>query len=90
MKRLAVVLTAAFMLAGCVSTLSEDRIRTETAGAIGVSPDAVTISNVRHEMTNTYYTARTRNGDEYACILNGGNLMTFGMTNPAICNKKAR
>lgn len=90
MKNLAIILAAAFVLAGCVSTLSEDRIRSETAGAIGVSPDAVTISNVRHEMTNTYYTARTRGGEEYACILNGGNIMTFGMTNPAMCTKKAR
>jgi hypothetical protein len=81
---------ATLSLSGCVSTLSEDRIRSETAGTIGVQPDAITISNVRHEMTNTYYTARTKSGDEYACTLNGGNIMTFGMTNPAICNKKAR
>ena len=50
----------------------------------------IKIENVRHEMTNTFYVATTRSGEQYACILNGGNVMTFGMTNPAICNRRAK
>jgi hypothetical protein len=83
-------LAAVLILGGCVSTLTDDRIRQETAGVLGVSPDDITISNQHQEMTNTYYVARTRSGQEYACRLNGGNIMTFGITNPAVCNKKAQ
>ena len=75
------------LLGGCVSTLTPDRVREETSAAIGVPADEITVSNQRQEMTNTFYTATTRSGERYACTLNGGNIMTLGMTNPAICNK---
>jgi UDP-N-acetylglucosamine enolpyruvyl transferase len=85
----ALVFVGVLGLSGCVSTLSDDRIREETSAALGVPAGEITISNVRQEMTNTFYTATTRSGAQYACILNGGNIMTLGMTNPAVCNRKA-
>ncbi len=77
------------LLAGCASTmLSNERIASETAGALGVSPDELTIQNRRTEMTNTNYIAKTKTGKEYTCIINGGNALTFGMVNPPMCSKK--
>lgn len=77
------------LLGGCASTiLSNERITSETAGALGVSPEELTIQNRRTEMTNTYYTAKTKTGKEYTCIINGGNILTAGMINPPMCSKK--
>ena len=90
MRSTIVILCAALCLSGCVSTLSDDRIREETGAAIGVPASQITITNIRHEMTNTFYDAATPSGAQYACTLNGGNVMTLGMTNPAICNRKGR
>lgn len=82
-------LTVAAFASGCASQmLSDDRLKSNTAGALGVAPEDLTISGRREQTPNTYYVAKTSAGVEYACILNGGNLMTMGMTNPPICNKK--
>lgn len=81
---------ATLTLGGCISTLTPDRIREETSAALGVPASDLTITDQRQEMTNTFYTATTRSGERYACTLNGGNLMTFGMTNPAVCRRAAR
>jgi hypothetical protein len=90
MRNAIIVACAMLTLSGCVSTLTQDRIREETSAAIGVPASDITISDQRQEMTNTFYTATTRSGVQYACTLNGGNIMTLGMTNPATCNRKAR
>jgi hypothetical protein len=37
--------------------------------------------------TNTYVAVKA-NGGEYNCVINGGNLLSFGMTNPPTCAKK--
>ena len=89
MKMRTLAVATILVLGGCVSTLSDQRIKEETAGVLGVSADQVAIENRHQEMTNTYYVARTSTGLAYACIINGGNIMTFGMTNPATCNIKA-
>lgn len=88
MKYALVTIFVAMLLTGCVGAsilLSDERIRSNTAGILGVPPAEVTIENRRTEMTNTYYTAKTKKG-KYACIINGGNLMTFGMINGPVCN----
>lgn len=85
----AVVVILAGFLAGCATQmLSDDRIRSNTAGALGVSPEDVTISNRREQVPNTYYIAKTKAGVEYACIINGGGILAAGMVNPPTCNKK--
>jgi hypothetical protein len=80
------------VLSGCQSTLlSDDRIISNTAGALGVPPADVTISDRRSAgPTNTYYTAHVRGGATYACVINGGGALAFGMTNPPLCNRPAR
>ena len=90
MKIRVLAAAAILVLGGCVSTLSDQRIKDETAGVLGVPADQIAIENRHQEMTNTYYVARTSAGTAYACTINGGNIMTFGMTNPATCNKKTR
>ena len=86
--RLALCL-APLAVAGCAnSILSDDRIRTNTASALGVSPDQVMISDRKYDgMTNTYYTASAA-GRNYACTINGGTVMSMGITNPPTCTPK--
>lgn len=74
------------LLAGCADKLlSDDRIRDNTAMALGQPASAVTIADRRYDgATNTYYTARTPRGS-YNCMINGGSIMAMGMTNPPQC-----
>jgi hypothetical protein len=90
----ALALAALLGLGGCSSIaqstnkLSDDRLKSEAAGALGLQPDQLTLLNRRTEGTNTFYAVKGRDGKEYSCILNGGNLLSFGMTNPPSCNRK--
>lgn len=91
----AFTLAALLALAGCSSiaqstnNLSDERLKSEAAGALGLQPDQLTLLNRRTEGTNTFYAVKGRDGKEYSCTLNGGNLLSFGMTNPPSCNRKA-
>lgn len=75
-------------LAGSTNMLSDERIRSEVAGTIGAKPEEITLVDRRTEGTNTYVNVRTASRQQYACIINGGNLLSFGMTNPPACNRK--
>jgi len=75
-------------LAGNTNLLTDERIRSEVAGAIGVKPEEVTLLDRRTEGTNTYVNVRTARRQHYACMINGGNFLSFGMTNPPICGRK--
>ena len=81
-------------LAGCsavatkTNTLSDERILSETGGVLGLSPSELTLVERRTEGVNTYVTLKAGNGKTYACIVNGGNLFSFGMTNPPVCNAR--
>ncbi len=83
------LILAPIALSGCASTiLSDDRIKTNTASALGVSPDQITISDRKYDgMTNTYYTASAA-GRTYACTINGGTVISMGITNPPTCTLK--
>lgn len=83
---LIVVLSGCTTLAGKTNTLSDERIISESAGALGLDPAKVTLVSRTTSGTNTYAILRA-NGTEYACTINGGNLLTFGMTNPPSCGK---
>ena len=85
-----VALAAVLALAGCQSTLlSDNRIALDTAGVLQVAPDYVTISNRRSDgASTTYYTAKTRGGREYACIITGGGIPALGQVNPPSCDPK--
>jgi len=88
-KPVLAILAAMLALAGCANTLlSDERIRDNTAMALGQPAGAVTIADRRYDgMTNTYYTARTPRGS-YACTINGGSVMAMGMTNPPQCSRQ--
>lgn len=91
MKKLniATISIIATITAGCASQLlSEDRLLTNTAGALGIPASELTISNRNEQVPNTYYLAKTKSGVEYACIINGGGILAAGMVNPPQCTKK--
>ena len=37
--------------------------------------------------TNTNFVVDTRNNGRFVCTINGGNIMTFGLTNGAFCRR---
>ncbi len=75
-------------IASRTNTLSDERILSETGGVLGLSPTELTIAERRTEGTNTYVTLKASNGKTYACTVNGGNLLSFGMTNPPVCQSR--
>ena len=72
---LAIALAALFVLSGCGSiasstnSLSDDRLKSEAAGSIGLSPGELALLNRRTEGTNTFYAVKARDGKEYNCVL---------------------
>ncbi len=74
-------------LVACATSM--DALRTRTARVLGFSPEEVRITNVMSDASNTYYLAKTPDG-EYACTAESGvqKAMQFGLTNPPICKKK--
>ena len=75
-------------LAGNTNMLTDERIRSEVGGALGVKAEEVTIVDRRTEGTNTYVNVKTANRQSHACIINGGNMLSFGMTNPPVCSRR--
>lgn len=82
------------LLVGCTSlaqstnTLSDERIQSMTAGVLGYEPSELTIASRRTEGTNTYVNLQANDGREFTCVVNGGNLLSMGMTNPPSCSRK--
>lgn len=89
-------LGASLLVSGCASMaggtnmLSDDRIRSESAGALGYDPAALTLVSRRTEGTNTYVALKATDGKEFNCIINGGNILTMGMINPPMCSAKGQ
>jgi len=85
---------AATLLCGCASiaestnTLSDERLQSIAAGALGYEPAELEVVSRRTEGTNTYVNLRASDGGEFACVVNGGNFLSAGMTNPPSCNRK--
>ena len=81
-------LTGCAAVATKTNTLSDERILSETGGVQGLSPSELTLVERRTEGVNTYVTLKTNSGKTYAGTVNGGNLFSFGMTNPPVCNAR--
>lgn len=75
-------------IAGSTNTLSDEKVVSQSAGALGYEPSEMTLVSRRTEGTNTYANLKASDGKEFTCIINGGNLLTFGMTNPPSCGRK--
>jgi len=84
------------LLSGCdtiaskTNILSDDKIKSSAGGAIGYEPSEVEILSKRVEGTNTYVVVRTNDKKQFSCIINGGNILTMGMTNPPQCAPKGQ
>ncbi len=68
--------------------MSDDRVVSESAGALGYEPSQMTLLSRRTEGTNTFATLRAADGKEFACTINGGNLLSAGMVNPPTCTQR--
>ena len=77
------------ILAGCSSTiLPDDKIKSLTATVLGVSPDQVAISSRNSDgVSDTSYLA-TANNRTYSCTINGGTVLSFGMSNAPVCTPR--
>jgi hypothetical protein len=80
--------TGCASIASGTNTLTDEKIKSQTSGALGYSPDDILIVSRRTEGTNTYTNLKAKDGKEFTCIINGGNLLTMGMVNPPMCSKK--
>ncbi|MCU7374606.1 hypothetical protein PEC18_28120 [Paucibacter sp. O1-1] len=75
-------------VAGSTNMLSDERVIAESAGTLGLAPADLKLQSRTTSGTNTYAILRGRDGKEYSCTINGGNLLSFGMTNPPACQRK--
>jgi len=88
-KRLVLAALAALAVSGCQTTmLSDDRLASTTAGALGVPENDVTILDRRSDPMNTFYTAKTKDNKVYACTISGGGLLSMGLVNPPTCTPR--
>lgn len=81
-------LVACSSLAEKSNMLSDERVIAESAGALGLAPAELSLQSRHTSGTNTYAVLRSRAGKEYSCTINGGNLLSFGMSNPPSCQRK--
>ncbi len=88
------VVSVVLIAAGCATVaenttvISDERLVSQSAGALGYSPSDLTITSRRTEGVNTYVNLKAKDKKEFTCVINGGNLLTFGVTNPPQCNRK--
>jgi hypothetical protein len=85
---LAILAAGCSTFAGSTNVLSDERIRSESAGALGYDPADLSIVSRRTEGTNTYVSLKANDSEEFTCIINGGNFLSMGMTNPPMCSRK--
>jgi len=94
LKKLAFAGVTAALLGGCAvvaektNFMSDSDIRSKVAGTLGYMPEDITLVNRRTEGTNTYAMVRAKDKKEFACTLNGGNLLSAGIVNPPSCMPK--
>ena len=85
----AVALAIPLLAAGCADQmLGSDRARASISGSLGLPTADVAIVGRRADgPTNTNLIVDTRANGRFVCTINGGNIMTFGMTNGAFCRR---
>jgi hypothetical protein len=86
-----VAVVSGLLMGGCASQLlSDERLRENTAGIVGVPASEITVSERKELVPNTYYTATTKGGRVYTCMVNGGGVLAAGMVNPPSCSPKGQ
>lgn len=94
LSKFTLVCLAGFALSGCAAiaggtnSLTDERIKAETSGALGYSPEQIDIVSRSIQGVNTYVGLVAAGKQQYTCIINGGNILTLGMVNPPMCSKK--
>jgi uncharacterized lipoprotein len=94
MNKIVAAALCALALAGCSTVaektnfVSDDKLKSQAAGTLGYAPSDLTLVSRRTEGTNTYVVLKASDKKEFACTVNGGNLLTMGMVNPPSCNKR--
>jgi hypothetical protein len=99
MKRMHVMKVLLFCLCSLATTqcdtlykhtniLSEDKIISESSGVLGYSPGDLTLVSKRTEGQSTFITLKAKDGKEFACVIQGGNVLTWGVSSPPDCRKK--
>ena len=85
----AVALAIPLLAAGCADQmLGSDRAKDSISGSLGLPAADVTIIERRADgPTNTNFLVDTRANGRFVCTINGGNIMTFGLTNGAYCRR---
>ncbi len=88
-KAATAMLTILPLAAGCADQmLGSDRAKDSISGSLGLPAADVTIVERRADgPTNTNFIVDTRANGRFVCTINGGNIMTFGMTNGAFCRR---
>ena len=86
---LVTVLSGCSTLAEKTNFLSDADIKSKVGGTLGHAADAITLVERRTEGTNTYVIVRVKDRKEFACTLNGGNLLSAGIVNPPTCTPRA-
>ena len=93
--KFAALCSAMLLFSGCASIagsshtmLTDDRIRSESSAALGYAPEDLTLVSRRVEGLNTYASLKAKDGKEFTCMINGGNWLSMGMTNPPVCGRK--
>ena len=89
--RFGTVCLLAALASGCAvvaektNFMSDDDIKSKVAGTLGYAPGEINLVSRRTEGTNTYAVISVKGRKEFACTLNGGNLLTAGIVNPPSC-----
>lgn len=76
-------------LAGCAEQmLGNDRARGSISGTLGIpSSDATIVDRRADGPTNTNFIVDTKVNGRFICTINGGNIVTLGLTNGAQCRR---
>ena len=79
------------LMAGCASVaVTDDAIERNTAFALGVDKDSITISNRENDGVKTTYTATTKDGKKHSCYVTGTFSVTGQVVSDAICSGGGR
>jgi hypothetical protein len=95
LSKFALLGAASLLFSGCASIagssrtmLSDARITSESSAALGYAAEDLTLVSRRTEGLNTYASLKAKDGKEFTCMINGGNWLSMGLTNPPVCSRK--
>jgi hypothetical protein len=84
-----VVLGSYVFLFGCASTaVTNNKLKQNTAFAIGLDEDNFNIYNRVDDGIKTTYSVKTKSGQQYNCYVTGMVSITGRVVSDAMCNEK--